>query len=133
MDVIQNTGMEISAKIEKIPVMVKFIGNSMLKFGLSEYQQFQVQLAVEETVKNIINSGNIKEEDKISIKCRRDENEVEISILYGGESFDPTKSQISSPGYNSKPRSVYFVKKNMNKVNHEFREGVNILMLIKRV
>jgi len=129
---IQTTGMEITAKIEKIPILVRFIGNSMLKFGLSEYQQLHVQLAVEEIVRNVINYGSLKPDDKIGIKCQKSVNEVEISISYGGESFDPTKSQISSTN-DYKPMNVYFAKKNIDKVSHELIEDKNILTLIKRI
>ncbi|MGZ7095917.1 MAG: ATP-binding protein [Methanobacterium sp.] len=132
------TGMEIRAKIDKIPVLSKFIGNSMLKFGLSEYQQFQVQLAVEEAVSNVITHGDLEEYDKITIKCQRKDNEVEIIIQDPGQPFDPTK--VPKPDLKSSPLKrkpgglgVYFVKKYMNKVNYEFKNDKNVLTLIKHI
>lgn len=130
--------MEIRPEIEKIPFLAKFIGNSVLKFGLSEYQQFQVQLAVEEAVSNIIMYGNLDKNDKIVIKCQRTDNEVEIIIEDPGKPFDPAKAP--KPDFKHSPLKkepggfgVYFVKKYMDKVDYDFKNGKNILTLIKYI
>ncbi len=135
---IENSGIEIGPKIENIPVLLKFIGNSMSNFGLSEYEDFQVQLAVEEAVTNIINHGDLKENQKISIKCKKDVNGLIIVIEDQGEPFDPTK--VVKPDFNTSPLKrgpgglgVYFIKKYMNRVNYEFKDDKNILTLIKRI
>lgn len=135
---IPSTGMEIRAKIDKIPQLSKFIDNSMQKFGLSEYQQFQVQLAVEEAVSNIITHGNLDEDDKITIKCYKNDNEVEVLIEDAGIPFDPTtvpEPHLKTSPLKRKPGGlgVYFIKKYMNKIYYEFKDGKNILTLIKRV
>lgn len=135
---IKSTGMEMMAKLEKIPLLSNFIGNSMLKFGLNEYQQFQVQLAVEEAVTNIINHGNLKQGDKITIKCQKNDNGVKIIIEDPGKPFNPTK--VPKPDFKISPLKrgpgglgVYFIKKYMNKVSYDFQEGKNVLTLIKHI
>jgi len=130
---IQNTGLQITAKIEKLRVLSDFIGNTMLKFDLSEYDQFQVQIAVEEAVRNIINCSNLEEKDKISIKCQRQDNEIKILIIYPGGQFNPTKGELNNLTSKKDCLKVYFLKKNMNKVNYEFDGGENVLTLIKHV
>ncbi len=135
---IPSTGMEIGAKIDKIPLLSKFIGNSMQKFGLSEYQQFQVQLAVEEAVSNIITHGNLDEDDKITIKCYKNDDQVEVLIEDAGTPFDPTtvpKPDLKTSPLKRKPGGlgVYFIKKYMNKTDYEFKDNKNILNLIKRL
>lgn len=106
----------------------------MLKFGLSEYQQFQTQIAVDETVKNIITHADLGEMDKISVKCQKQGNEIKILIEYSGNPFNPVRdgSKIS-PLKQDDGLKVYFIKKNMNTVNHDFEGGKNLLTLIKRV
>jgi anti-sigma regulatory factor (Ser/Thr protein kinase) len=135
---IQNTGLEITAKLERLPLLSNFIGNSMAKFGLSEYQQFQVQIAVEEAVTNVIKHVTLANDDKISVKCQKKDNEIVIVIEDPGKPFNPTKvekSDLQTPSLkpNSGELKVYFIKKYMNKVNYEFRGGKNILTLIKCV
>ena len=135
---IQNNGLVIKAKIERLPLLLNFIGNLMVKFGLSEYLQFQVQIAVEEAVTNIIKHGNLEENDKISIKCHKKDNEIEIIIEDLGKPFNPTK--VKKPDLNTSHLKqdfgglrVYFIKKYMNKVNYEFKDSKNVLTLIKRI
>ena len=130
---IQNTGLQITSKLEKLQVLSDFIGNSMRKFGLGEYQQFQVQIAVEEAVKNVINCGNLEEKDKITVKCQKQDNEIKVSINYPGEQFNPIKTELNNSSSKKDCLKVYFVKKNMNKVNYEFDYGKNLLTLIKRL
>lgn len=132
---IPSMGLEIKAKSEKLPLLSNFIGNSMLKFGLSEYQQFQVQIAVDEAVKNIIKYGNLEKSDKVSIKCEKQDNEINIVIKYPGEPFNPSiiKNDLnySSLKQNNDYLKVYFINKNMNKVNYEFLDEMNLLTLTK--
>jgi serine/threonine-protein kinase RsbW len=123
-----NTGMEIRAKSDRLPLLLNFLGNSMLKFGLGEYQQFQVQMAVDEAVKNIIKCGKLNENDKISVNCQKQDNEVKILIKYPGKSFNPAIAHLKQDNNCLK---VYFTRKNMNKVNHEFEDAKNVLTLIK--
>ena len=130
---IQNTGMEIRATVGKIPLLSKFIGNSMLKFDLGEYIQFQVQIAVEELINNIIKCGKLNENDKISVKCQKEDKEIKIYIKYPGESFNPTIANSSSLKEKKDCLNVYFTRKNINKINHKFDDGKNILTLIKHV
>jgi serine/threonine-protein kinase RsbW len=133
---IQNTGLEIISKLEKLPLLASFVGNSMLKFGLGEYQQFQVQIAVEEAVKNIIKCGNLAENDKINIKCHKQDKEIKILINYPGKSFNPAikKHDLNtSLKEDNNCLKVYFVKKNMNRINYEFEDRKNVLTLIKYI
>jgi len=124
---IQNTGLQITSKLEKLQVLSDFIGNSMLKFGLGDYIQFQVQIAVEEAVRNIINCSNLEETNKISVKCQKQDNKIKILINYPGGQFNPTLTK------NTDCVKAYFIKKNMNKVNYEFNGEENLLTLIKRL
>jgi len=130
---IQNSGMEIRANIGKIPLLSKFIGNSMFKYGLGEYTQFQVQIAVEEIVNNIIKCGKLHENDKISVKCQKEDNEIKIFISYPGKMFNPSMPNSSSLKGKKDCLKIYFTRKNFNRINHEFDDGKNLLTLIKNI
>ncbi len=130
------SGLEIKAKSENLGIVSKFIENSMIKCGLGDYEQFKVQISVDEAIKNIIEHGNL-EGNKISIKCQKN-SEIKILIEYHGKSFNPTifkKPDLKSTSLKRGPQEVkvYFVKKYMDKVKYEFKNGKNILTLIKRI
>lgn len=126
-------GLEVRGNIENLSRVSNFIGNSMLKFGLSDYQQFQIQIAVDEAITNIIKHGNLGERNKIQVKCQKNENEIKIVIEDKGEPFDPTKAEQKSLSNDSEKMRVYFTKKNMNESKYEFKDGKNVLTLIKRI
>ncbi len=125
----EHFGMGIRGKVENLPLVSNFIGNSMLKFGLSEYEQLQIQMAVDEAINNIIKHGD--PEDKIQIKCKKEGKKIKIIIENKGEQFNP--SNKNSPNDNPGEMKVYFIKKNMNKVEYGFKDGKNVLTLIKYV
>jgi serine/threonine-protein kinase RsbW len=136
--VVQCTALNISTKLEKIPILSKFIGNSMLKFGLGDYGQFQVQLAVEEAVTNIIKHGSLEVNDKISIKCQKRDNEIHIIIEDPGKPFN--QKDVCEPDLKISPLKrdpgglgIYFIKKYMDKINYTYKDGKNILTLIKYI
>jgi len=126
-------GLGIRGKMQNLTLVSNFVGNSMGRYGLNDYEQAQIQMAVDEAVTNIIKHGN--PEDKIQIKCQKQGNEIKIIIESKGKPFNPVNVEIS--GINSSIRQnpdelkVYFIKKNMNKVEYEFKDGKNILTLIK--
>lgn len=126
-------GLEVSGNIENLSRVSSFVGNSMLKFGLSDYEQFQIQIAVDEAITNIIKHGNLGERNKIQVKCQKSENEIKIVIEDKGEPFDPTKAEQKSLSNDSEKMRVYFTKKNMNESRYEFKDGKNVLTLIKRI
>lgn len=126
-------GLEVRGNIENLSRVSSFIGNSMLKFGLNDYEQFQIQIAVDEAITNIIKHGNLGEKNKIQVKCQKIENEIKIVIEDKGEPFDPTKSEQKSLFNDSGKIKVYFTKKNMNESRHEFKNGKNVLTMIKRI
>lgn len=126
--------LQIGGKLENLSLVSNFIDNSMTKFGLGDYQTFQIQIAVDEAVKNIIKHLNL-DRNKIQLKFERKEDEIEIVIEYGGNPFDPTKESHLQPSSEDETESmkIYFVKRYMNKIKHEFSNGINILTLVKRV
>lgn len=126
-------GLEVRGNIENLSMVSNFIGNSMLKFGLNDYEQFQIQIAVDEVITNIIKHGNLGEKNKIQVKCQKIENEIKIVIEDEGKPFDPTKVEQKSLCNDSEKMRVYFIKRNMNESRYEFKDGKNVLTLIKRI
>jgi len=92
----------------------------MLKFSLSEYQQFQTQIAIYKAVENMIMYANLGEKDKISIRCQKHGNEIKILIEYHGKPLNPVFSPLKQDN-------------GINNVSHDLEGGRNVLTLIKRV
>jgi len=53
--------LQAAANLDNLSMISKFIENSMQKFDMGEYEQFQIQIAVDEAVTNIIEHGELEE------------------------------------------------------------------------
>lgn len=132
-DIVQ---LQVTAKIDKLPFIIKFIENTMEKFGLDEYGKFQTQLAVDEAVTNVINHGKVEGKEKITITCQDFDEKIEITISDRGKPFNPTtfpEPNVTTSLEKRKPGGlgVYFIKKYMDKVDYQYKDGKNKLILTR--
>ncbi len=130
--------LQVPGKLEKLPLIIEFIENSMNKFGMGGYEQFQTQLAIDEAVTNIMLHGGLEEEEKITLKCIKEGNEVTIIIEDKGKPFDPTsmpEPDITAPLEKRKTGGlgIYFIKQYMDQVKYEYKDQKNILTFIKNI
>lgn len=128
--------LQVPGKLEKLPLIIEFIENSMHKFGMGEYEQFQTQIAVDEAVTNIMLHGELREDEKITLKCLKKGDEITIIIEDKGKPFDPTIMPEPNVTASLEERKtgglgIYFIKKYMDQVKYEYKEQKNILTLIK--
>ena len=128
--------LQVAGKLESLPLVSDFIVNSMLKFGMGDHEMFQVQIAVDEAITNIIMHGELEEENKIRLKCEKSGDRVKIVIEDEGKPFDPTTTE--NPDLNAPLEEremgglgVYFIKKSMHEIKYEFKDVKNILTMIK--
>lgn len=128
--------LQVPGKLESLSLISDFIVNSMLKFGMGDHEMFQAQIAVDEAITNIITYGELGEKNKIMLKCEKRGDRVKIVIEDEGKPFDPTTTEdpdIDSPIEEREMGGlgVYFIKKSMDEVKYDFKDGKNILTLIK--
>lgn len=127
---------QVSAKMDNLPFTIKFIENSTKKFGLDEYGQFQSQLAVDEAVTNIIKYGEMADKEKITITCQNFRDKIDITISDQGKPFDPTTLNepditVSLDDRETGGLGVYFIRKYMDRVDYQFKDGRNVLILTR--
>jgi serine/threonine-protein kinase RsbW len=128
--------LQVSGKLESLSLISDFIVNSMLKFGMGDHEMFQTQIAVDEAITNIIMHGELEEKDKISLKCEKDRGMVKIVIEDEAKPFDPTTTEdpdLLSPVEEREVGGlgVYFIKEYMDEIKYDFKDGKNILTMVK--
>lgn len=128
--------LQVTGKFENLPLITEFIANTMLKFGMEDHGLFQTQIAVDEAVTNIMEHGELEDENKIKLRCEKRGDMVEIVIVDKGKPFDPTTTttpDISAPLEERETGGlgVYFIKEYMDQVKYDFKDGKNILTLVK--
>lgn len=105
-----------------------YIGNR-----IDSRTKFEVHLALEEAVTNIIKHG---EAEEIHIQGHLDDKKFIIKISDTGKKFDPTlydEPEINSRLKVRKPGGlgIYFMKHYMDEIKYQHKNYKNILTLIK--
>jgi serine/threonine-protein kinase RsbW len=128
--------LQVNGELESLSLISEFLVNSLNKFGMGDHDLFQTQIAVDEAVTNIIEHGELAPPNKITLKCEKKGDRIQVIIEDKGKPFDPTtlaEPDITVPLEERKTGGlgVYFIKKYMNQVKYEYKDGHNILTMIK--
>ena len=99
-----------------------------------------IEIAVEEIFVNIVKYADISERDEIELRFDYKEGEKSVLIQFrdDGVCFNPLENeepeiQTDLSGREPGGLGIYMVKKMMDDIRYEHREGKNVLTLEKRL
>ena len=132
--------MTVEATIENIPAVTDFVNGELEKLDCPPKAQTQIDIAIDELFGNIAMYAYTPETGPatVSIDVEEDPLSVIITFIDNGVPFDPLSSEepdISLPVEQRKigGLGVFLVKKIMDDVTYEYREGRNILRIKKSI
>ncbi len=125
----------VAAKVEEIPIISEFIEELMKTSGFDMKKIMEVQLAAEEACTNIALYAYPGRVGNIHIEARVEDG-LHLDIEDEGMPFDPTKldAPLIKLGAEERPiggLGVYLIKTYVDDISYEFKEGKNILRLVK--
>jgi anti-sigma regulatory factor (Ser/Thr protein kinase) len=125
----------VAANTEQIPVISEFIEELMRTSGFDSKAIMDVQLAVEEACTNIALYAYPGREGYIHIEARVGDRLL-LKIEDNGTPFDPTRHDAPSIEAEAEKRpigglGIYLIKTYVDGVSYEFKDGRNILRLVK--
>lgn len=137
----------VAAEEEALPRVSAFVNEALGCADLSDELQMQIRLVVEEIFVNIASyayedAGNRDSQlfGKTLIACERTGDPEQILIRFTDEGipFDPLQVEdADTSGKMFMEREggfgIYMAKQSMDSVEYEYKDGKNILTLIKRV
>jgi serine/threonine-protein kinase RsbW len=120
--------------LEGIMTVLDTLDEALKRERVPEITGSEVHLAVEEAVVNIMSYSHGK---SMTIAFHIDRNSIVVAILDDGIPFDPL--QVSAPDLD-KPideripggLGIFLIRKSMNTVSYEYKDGKNILRMEKR-
>lgn len=124
-------------KIEEIARMVSFLEEIGRDFELSAEDSFNVHLALEEAITNVIMYAYPKDEDhEIELIASCEDNQLTFEIIDSGEEFDPTLQPDADTTLSLEERPVgglgiFLIRRLMQKVVYSRIDGRNVLTLVK--
>ena len=132
--------MTIKAAVENLDRVLAFVDEQLEAAGCPMKTQMQIDVAVEEIFVNIAHyayepgSGNAV----IGIKVDGDPMTARITFADSGIPYDPTAAEDPDVTLPAEERDVgglgvYMVKKSMDEMHYEYKDGQNILTIAKKI
>jgi anti-sigma regulatory factor (Ser/Thr protein kinase) len=130
--------LELIADRDNFYQFINFIENYIAKIGIQKEDATNILLASEEIIINIISYAYENEKGTIKIDLSNDKGRINLNFTDYGKPFNPLKineTDISLPlekrgegGY-----GILIVKKIMDSVHYEYRDGKNVLTVTKHI
>ena len=132
--------LDIVAKTENLDVVTDFVNEQLEAAGCPMKILMQIDLAVEEIFVNIANYAYSPEEGPATVRVQTDSEKstVDITFIDHGVPYDPLAKQDPDVTLSAEQRAIgglgiFMVKKSMDDVTYEYRDGHNILTIKKGI
>lgn len=130
----------VEATIENVPEVTGFVDEQLEQFDCPGKTKMQVNVAVEELFSNIAHYAYNPETGSATVRVEMAENPSAIVITFidNGIRYDPLAREDPDITLSAEEREIgglgiYMVKKTMDDVSYEYREGQNILRIKKNI
>lgn len=128
------------AKTENADKVVEFVNAELEALNCPMKAQTQIDIAIDEIFSNIANYAYNPEIGEAKVKIDVTENPVSVIITFidNGKPYNPLKNADPNTTAKLEERDVgglgiFMVKKTMDAVEYEFKDGQNILKIKKNI
>lgn len=130
--------LDILAKTENLDTVIDFVNKHLEGVECPMKIQMQIDVAVEEIFVNIANYAYGTGEGPATVRINVDNHNkiVDITFIDNGVPYDPLAKEDPDITLSAQERQIgglgiFMVKKSMDDVTYEYRDGHNILTLKK--
>ena len=133
-----NKELVIPAEVDRLADVLSFLEQMLEEANFSMKAQMQISVAAEEIFVNIAHYAYTPETGMVTVRVEISDNlhRATVTFIDSGIPFDPLKKTdpdvtLSAEERNIGGLGIYMTKKTMDEVHYEYKDGKNILMLIK--
>ena len=130
----------IEATPENVDKVIEFIDGMLEEYGCGVKEQMAIDVAVEELFSNIAHYAYNPETGYATVRVdvKKDPLAVEITFIDHGVPYDPLAKVDPDTTLSVDDRQIgglgiFIVKKSMDAVNYEYKDGKNILTIKKNI
>jgi len=130
--------LNISATVENIPVVTAFVDEQLEALNCPLKAQMQIDIAIDELFGNIAQYAYNPDIGSATVRVEVSEDPLVVIITFidGGIPYDPLKADDPDITLSAEDRplgglGIYMVKKSMDAIIYEHRDGKNILSIKK--
>lgn len=128
----------IDATVENIEKVTEFVDGQLEQLGCPVMAQMQIDLAIDELFGNIAHYAYSPEVGAATVRVEVTEQPLAVIVTFidKGVPYDPLKSEDPDITLPAEERQVgglgiYIVKKSMDEISYEYKDGQNILKIKK--
>lgn len=130
--------MTVDATIENIPSVTDFVNKKLEVLNCPLKAMTQIDIAIDELFGNISNYAYTPEIGPATVRVEVEKDPVAVIITFidGGRQFDPASRDNPDLSVPAAERRIgglglYLVRKTMDEITYEYRNGKNILRIRK--
>jgi sigma-B regulation protein RsbU (phosphoserine phosphatase) len=128
------------ALIENIPAITEFVERELEKLDCPPKARIQLDIAIDELVSNVAKYAYSPETGPVTVRVEveKEPTAVILSFIDGGRPYDPLAAGDPDVTASAEERGVgglgvYMVKRSMDDVSYEYKDGQNILRIRKNL
>ncbi len=129
----------IDATVENIPTVTDFVDEQLEAHGCPMKAQMQIDIAIDELLSNIAYYAYSSGSGTVTIRVEIAEEPLSVLITFidNGVPYDPLKKEDPDTTLSVDQRDIgglgiYMVKKSMDGVEYEYKDGQNVLKITKK-
>ena len=130
----------IEAVLENVDTVIDFIDEQLVEYGCGMKEKMAIDVAADELFTNIASYAYNLEKGNVTVRVEvfEDPLTVEITFIDNGVPYDPLAKADPDTTLSVEDRpigglGIFIVKKSMDAVNYEYKEGRNILTIRKKI
>lgn len=130
----------IKASLDNLAAVMAFVDAELEELGCSMKTQYQIDVAVDELFSNISQYAYTPNEGSATLRLESDREAGVISITFidSGVPFNPLLKKDPDVTQSVEDREIgglgiFIVKKSMDAMHYEYRNGQNILSIKKKL
>ena len=130
----------VEAKIENIEAVTDFVNEQLEALDCPMKAQMQIDIAIDELFGNIAHYAYNPEIGKATVRVEvtQDPLAVVITFIDNGVPYDPLAKTDPDTTLSAEEREIgglgiYMVKKSMDEIAYDYKDGQNILKIKKRI
>ena len=132
------TELTIAATVENIEVVTDFVNEQLAALDCPMKAQMQIDIAIDELFGNIAHYAYNPEIGQATVRVEVVENPLAVTITFidNGVPYDPLAKADPNTTLSAEERKIgglgiYMVKKSMDDITYEYKDGQNILAIKK--
>lgn len=132
--------LSIEAKVDHLESVLAFVDGELEQIACPMKQQMQIDIAVEELYVNIAHYAYAPETGTVTLRVETTETPASVAITFTdqGRPYNPLAKADPDVALSADERQIgglgiFMVKKSMDEMDYEYRDGRNILTIRKRI